>query len=63
MAGVRGKTQPVGSSAWIESEREQASQFVEESAEEFGYSVRNELEWLQEHMGDIFNNNNVYVLH
>ena len=50
MAGARGKTQQVGSTAWVQSEREQAGQFVEADAEEFAYSVRNELEWLQEHM-------------
>lgn len=61
MAAARAKTQPVGSTGWIENEREQASHFVEQEAEEFGYSVRNELEWLHEHMADIFSTNPVYA--
>lgn len=61
MAAARAKAQPVGSTAWIQSEREQADQFVEQEAEEFSYTVRNELEWLQEHMADIFSKNHVYV--
>lgn len=59
MAGARTKIQ-VGSTGWIQSEREQAGQFVEAEGEEFSYTVRNELEWLQEHMADIFSSNNVY---
>lgn len=59
MASTRTKTQPIGSSGWIENEREQSAQYVDQEVEEFGYSVRNELEWLNEHMGDIFARNNV----
>ena len=62
MAGARVKTQPVGSSGWIQSEREQSSQFVLQEAEEFSFSVRNELEWLNEHMAEIFSKNQVYVM-
>ena len=65
MAGARTKTQPVGSSDWIQSEREQAGQYVDQEVEEFSFSVRNELEWLNEHMGELFNKNQVYarILH
>ena len=59
MAASRTKIAPVGSAQWIESEREQAAQFVDQEAEEFSYSVRNELEWLNEHMGDIFSGDHV----
>lgn len=59
MAGTRAKTQPIGSSEWIQNEREQTSQFVDQDVEEFGFSVRNELEWLNEHMADVFARNNV----
>ena len=59
MASTRTKPQPVGSSGWIQTERDQSAQFVDQEVEEFGYSVRNELEWLNEHMGDIFARNNV----
>lgn len=59
MAATKGKLPAVGSWAWIQSEQEQAGQFVAQEAEEFGYSVRNELEWLNEHMADIFSKNQV----
>ena len=59
MANTRTKTTPIGSSGWTENEREQSMQFVDQEVEEFGYSVRNELEWLNEHMGDIFARNTV----
>lgn len=61
MAAAKTKSAPVGSAQWIQNEREQASQFVEQEVEEFGYSVRNELEWLNEHMSDILNANQLYV--
>jgi len=44
----------VGSAPWIENERDQAQQFHELEVEEFGYAARNELEWLNEHMAEIF---------
>jgi hypothetical protein len=60
MAVVRSKL-PVGSAPWIVSERKQADELVTQEAEEFGYSVRNELEWLNEHMAEIFTSSQVYV--
>lgn len=55
MAATRSsKAAPIGSSQWIQNERDQADDFVMQEVEEFGYSVRNELEWLNEHMADIF---------
>ena len=60
MASIRSKTTPVGSAAWIANEREQASLFIEQEVEEFGYSVRNELEWLNEHMGEVLSRGPVY---
>lgn len=56
MTAVRSKL-PVGSAPWIVSERRQADELVEQEAEEFGYSVRNEMEWLNEHMAEIFTAN------
>ena len=47
----------VGSAPWILSEQQQVNQLVDQEAEEFSYSVRNELEWLNEHMADIFSQN------
>lgn len=59
MAGLKGKGPLIGSAGWIQSEREQADDLVDLDVEEFGYQVRNELEWLQEHMSDIFSKNSV----
>ncbi|CAK4032513.1 C-type lectin [Lecanosticta acicola] len=60
MAATRSKaTPPVGSSQWIQNEKEHADQFVTQEVEEFSYSVRNELEWLNEHMADIFSKTQV----
>ncbi|KAK3078097.1 hypothetical protein LTS18_008456, partial [Coniosporium uncinatum] len=60
MAATRSKA-PVGSAQWILDERKQANQLVEEEVEEFGYSVRNEMEWLNEHMAEIFSSNQLNV--
>ncbi|KAF2766252.1 hypothetical protein EJ03DRAFT_183761 [Teratosphaeria nubilosa] len=53
MATAPGKA-AVGSARWIQSEREQADVFVQQDVDEFSFSVRNEMEWLNEHMADIF---------
>jgi len=45
----------VGSAAWIAEERSSALQIAETEAEEFTFSARNEVEWLNEHMVEIFN--------
>lgn len=52
---------PVGSSQWVQHERDQAADFVGQDVEEFSYSVRNELDWLNERMADIFSKTEVYV--
>jgi hypothetical protein len=57
----RSKTAPVGSSQWIQTEREQAAEFVDMEVEEFGYAAQNEMEWLNEHMAEIFSTNPVYA--
>lgn len=60
MAASRNKL-AVGSAPWILAERQQAAQFVEQEADEFSYSVRNEMEWLNEHMADIFSRPELYA--
>jgi len=60
MAAARSKLL-VGSAQWILDERKQANQLVEDEVEEFGYSVRNEMEWLNEHMAEIFSSNQLYA--
>ena len=58
MAAMRGGPRlAVGSAAWIEEQRSFARQVVTDVADEFSYSVRNELDWLNEHMADVFDEN------
>lgn len=49
--------QPVGSAQWISTNRQETDHLVAQEVEEFGYSARNELEWLNEHMAEIFSRN------
>ncbi len=57
---MRGARLPVGSSKWIAEERNSAVQITKSEVEEFTYSVRNEFDWLNEHMAGIFDENEVY---
>jgi hypothetical protein len=50
----------VGSAPWISNERSSTFQVVESEAEEFTFSARNEIDWLNEHMAEIFSENQVY---
>ncbi|KAF5852936.1 hypothetical protein GGP41_001509 [Bipolaris sorokiniana] len=50
---TRTKAPTIGSAGWILEERNQANTLVAQELEDFGFSVRNELEWLNEHMFDI----------
>ncbi|KAL6715157.1 hypothetical protein ACLMJK_007421 [Lecanora helva] len=58
MASVRSRAQlPVGSARWINDENDQVAQFCAQETEDFTFSARNEVEWLNEHMADIFSRN------
>ncbi|KAK5998508.1 Inner centromere protein-related protein pic1 [Cladobotryum mycophilum] len=59
MAAMRGPRLQVGSAAWIAEERSSSLQIVDQEVDEFSYSARNELEWLNEHMASIFNENEI----
>ncbi|RDW65711.1 uncharacterized protein DSM5745_09450 [Aspergillus mulundensis] len=48
---------PVGSAAWISTEKENCSQLVDQEMEEIEFPVRYEMEWLNEHMAEVFSNN------
>ena len=62
MASVRAKGQPaVGSARWVYDERETAKEFIDQEVEEFTFSARNEMEWLNEHMADIFSRNQFHI--
>ena len=60
MAARTRKQLPVGSLQWIQDENQQISQFEIQEAEDFAFSARNEVEWLNEHMADIFSKNQMY---
>ena len=62
MAAMRGSRLPVGSAAWIAEERDTARQIARSEVDEFAYSARNDFEWLNEHMAEIFNENEMYVV-
>lgn len=61
MTALRSAKMPVGSTAWIRDENAQVAQFCAQEIEDFTFSARNELEWLNEHMADIFSKNQVNV--
>ena len=63
MAAVRSKAQmPVGSAQWITNERQQIAVFRDQESEDFAFSARNEVDWLNEHMAEIFSNNQMYSI-
>ncbi|KAG9259276.1 inner centromere protein [Emericellopsis atlantica] len=58
---MRGPRLQVGSTAWVAEERSCAKQIVESEVEEFSFSARNELDWLNEHMAGIFDENQLNI--
>ena len=60
MAMRPGPRQPVGSAAWVAEERSSALQIASSEVEEFSFSARNEIDWLNEHMAEIFSENQMY---
>lgn len=52
---------PVGSAAWVSTEKENVSQLVDQEMEEIEYPVSHEMDWLNEHMAEIFDNNQLCV--
>lgn len=55
MAATGARAQkPVGSAAWIATEKENMAELLEQEMEEVEYPVRHEMDWLNEHMAEIF---------
>lgn len=52
---------PVGSATWISSEKENIMNLVNQEMEEVEFPVRNEMDWLNEHMAEIFSKNQLSV--
>ncbi|KAK7927140.1 hypothetical protein PG985_004138 [Apiospora marii] len=61
MAGPRATRLQVGSAPWVAEERSSARQIAHDEVEEFSYSARNDMDWLNEHMADIFSENQINV--
>ena len=57
------KTAPVGSVAWISAEQENVLQMLKEEKEELVFPAQHEMEWLNEHMAEIFDKGHLYVLY
>ena len=61
MAAMRGPRVQVGSATWIADERKTAVDIAKSEADEFAFSARNDFDWLNEHMADVFNENDMSV--
>jgi len=44
----------VGSAPWVKAEKENVTQLLEQEKEELIYPAQHEMEWLNEHMAEIF---------
>ncbi|KAK3901023.1 hypothetical protein C8A05DRAFT_35308 [Staphylotrichum tortipilum] len=51
----------VGSAAWVAEERDSALTIAQSEIDEFSFSARNEMDWLNEHMAEIFSENQMNV--
>ncbi|KAI4282975.1 MAG: hypothetical protein L6R35_005281 [Caloplaca aegaea] len=60
---IKAKVMPpsIGSMSWLDQENQQVVQFAAQEAEDFAFSVRNELDFLNEHMAEIFSKNQVNI--
>ena len=58
---MRGPRHPIGSGPWLTEERNSALAIVSSEVEEFTFSARNDVEWLNEHMAEIFSENQMWV--
>ena len=49
----------VGSVAWIAAEKENVLQLLQQEKEELVFPAQHEMEWLNEHMAEIFSKSHV----
>lgn len=54
---------PVGSKEWIAEEKENCRQLVQQELDEVEFPVRHEMDWLNEHMAEIFTRDQLYGLY
>ncbi|WEW62009.1 hypothetical protein PRK78_007509 [Emydomyces testavorans] len=55
------RQKPVGSADWIAAEKENVMQLVDQEMEEVEFPVRHELDWLNEHMAEVFRGDHLNV--
>ncbi|EXJ80621.1 hypothetical protein A1O3_06905 [Capronia epimyces CBS 606.96] len=55
------KATAIGSATWISAEKENALQLLQNEKEEVAFPAQHQLEWLNEHMAEIFSKRNVDV--
>lgn len=53
----------VGTASWIAAEKENALHLLQNEKEEVIYPAQHQLEWLNEHMAEIFSKGHLYVIH
>jgi hypothetical protein len=51
----------IGSSPWINAEKENMAQLLEQEKDELVYPAQHEMEWLNEHMTEIFSKRQLYL--
>ncbi|KIW19464.1 hypothetical protein PV08_00036 [Exophiala spinifera] len=56
------KTTTIGSSAWVSAEKENALQLLQTEKEELVFPAQHQLEWLNEHVSEIFKGRQVDVV-
>jgi hypothetical protein len=60
--GSKAVPSAIASTPWISGERSAAIGFIEQEIDEFTFAVRNELDWLNEHMLEVFDENRKWDL-
>lgn len=55
------KSTAAGSAAWISAEKENVLQLLQQEKEELVYPAQHEMEWLNEHMAEIFSKSHMYA--
>jgi hypothetical protein len=56
------KIAAVGSLAWVANERFTVQQLEEQDVEDIAFAVRTDMDWLNEHMANIFERNILYAM-
>lgn len=49
----------IGSAAWVAAEKENVQQLLQQEKEELIFPAQHEIEWLNEHMADVFSSSHL----